>query len=79
MAIEPGGKYAITKNSGREGHGKSEDKGATEIIIGEQCRGPIGTVRMAFLGQFTNDGTPSDKCGIGAKRDPCHSRLRGMD
>jgi len=64
MAIEPGrDKYATTKNSGREGHGKSENNGTTEIIIGKQCRGTIGTVRMAFLGQSTNDGVPAISVG----------------
>lgn len=37
-------------------HPDSPDKGTAELIIGKQRNGPIGPVRLTFMGQFTKFG-----------------------
>ena len=35
---------------------ESEDRGVAECIIAKQRNGPVGTVKMAWLGQFSRFG-----------------------
>ena len=37
----------------------SPDKGTAEIIIGKQRNGPIGSIRLTFMGQYTKFGNYS--------------------
>jgi replicative DNA helicase len=42
----------------------SPDKGTAEIIIGKQRNGPIGAVRLTWIGQYTKFGNYSGSLGI---------------
>lgn len=44
---------------------QSPDKGSAEIIIGKQRNGPIGMVRLAFLGQHTRFANMAADCPAG--------------
>jgi replicative DNA helicase len=42
----------------------SEDKGTAEIIIGKQRNGPIGAIRLTWIGQYTKFGNYSGSLGV---------------
>jgi replicative DNA helicase len=42
----------------------SPDKGTAEIIIGKQRNGPIGAIRLTWIGQYTKFGNYSGSLGI---------------
>ncbi len=45
----------------------SLDKGVAEVIISKQRNGPIGMVRLAFLGQYTRFENYIEDCGFPAR------------
>jgi replicative DNA helicase len=42
----------------------SPDKGTAEIIIGKQRNGPIGAIRLTWMGMYTKFGNYSGNLGI---------------
>ena len=46
---------------------KPEDQGIAEIIIGKQRNGPIGTVKLSFLHQYTR----FENLAHGAREQDC--------
>ncbi len=55
---------------------ESQDKGTAEIIIGKQRNGPIGTVRLTFLGEYTRFENYSAAGGY-SSAPPRSAALRG--
>ncbi|MDR9480644.1 MAG: DnaB-like helicase C-terminal domain-containing protein, partial [Spiribacter sp.] len=43
----------------------SPDAGTAEIIIGKQRNGPVGTMRLTFLGQYTRFENFIEDAGYG--------------
>jgi replicative DNA helicase len=42
----------------------SPDKGTAEIIIGKQRNGPIGSIRLTWIGQYTKFGNYSGSLAL---------------
>jgi replicative DNA helicase len=40
---------------------ESQDKGLAEVIIGKQRNGPIGKIKLTFLGRYTKFENFSDE------------------
>ena len=43
----------------------SPDKGSAEIIIGKHRNGPIGTIKLTFVGEFMRFDNYADEMVIG--------------